>query len=152
VGPSCIGDDVFDFWKVIENCLLHHLESSNKGRGGGCLGTDQQVGGCSPLHANHMDMQESRVTMEGLVDFGDKVYKGQAMSDENMASEPDYRLRKSVAFFGRWLVFGLGSLRRRGRRGRVCRSWYFDSIGKALEGAGGLILEILKFLIYCCHH
>jgi hypothetical protein len=86
--------------------------------------------------------------MVGLVDLGDKVYKGRATSDGNAASEPDYRLRKSVAFFGKWLVFGLGSL----RRGRVYRSRYFDSIGKALEGAGGLILEILKFLIYCCYH
>jgi hypothetical protein len=120
------------------------------------LGADEQVGGCSPLHTNHMDVRESRVTMEGLVDIGDKVYKGRATSDENTASEPDYHLRKSVAFFGRWLVFGLGLLRRgrgrRGRRGRVCRSQYLDSISKALEGAGGLILEILKLLIYCCHH
>jgi hypothetical protein len=152
VGPSRVGDDVFGFWKVVKNCLLHRLESGNKGGGGGCLGADKQAGGCSPLHANHMDVQEPRVIMEGLVDFGDKVYKGRAMSVRNAALEPDYHLRKLVAFLGRWLVFGLGSLRRRGRRGRVCRSRYFDSISKALEGAGGLILETLKFLIYCCHH
>jgi hypothetical protein len=92
------------------------------------------------------------VITEGLVDFGDEVHKGWVIFGENVASEPDYRLRKLVAFFGRWLVFGLGSLRRRGRRGRVRRSRYFDSISKALEGAGGLTLETLKFLVYCCHH
>jgi hypothetical protein len=88
------------------------------------------------------------VIVERLVEFGDKVCEGRAMSVENVALVPDYRLRKSVAFYGRWLVFGLGVV----RRGKVHRSWYLYSISKAPEGARGLILESLQFLIYHCHH
>jgi hypothetical protein len=69
--------------------------------------------------------------MEGLVEFGDKVRKGGAVPVENAALVPDYCLRKSVAFYGRRLVFELGVV----GRGRVYRSWSLHSISKALEGA-----------------
>jgi hypothetical protein len=81
-------------------------------------------------------------TMEGLVDFGDKVYKGWVMIDENTALEPDYHLRKSVAFFGRWLVFGLGSLRRRGGGGGCVGVGTLTALAKLLRE---LVVSSLRF-------
>ena len=57
--------------------------------------------------------------MEGLVEFGDRVCEGGVVPVENAALVPDYCLRKSVAFYGRRLVFELGVA----GRGRVYTQW-----------------------------
>ena len=62
------------------------------------MSADNQVGRGGPLHAHHTDVQMFRGVTEGSVNFGHEVNKRWMAHRVNVASVPNYRLRKGVAF------------------------------------------------------
>ena len=76
MGPSCVRDDVFDNQEIAGEGGLGCCKGSHEGRGGGCLGMDNQIGGGSPFHTHHTDMQMFWGILEGGVNIGHKVHEG----------------------------------------------------------------------------
>jgi len=73
---------------------MYCLKGSNRDRGRGSLGTDQQVGGYSPFYTSHLGVQELRVVVERVVEHVDEVSKGWVALGTNTTSVPNYCLRK----------------------------------------------------------
>ena len=87
---------------------------------------DYNVGSCSPLHTDHVDMRVFGVGVEGFVEFGNQVDKRGTAFGIYVTFHLDYHLWEDILF-----VWGSGVCSFRGRSGRRGRfgsvmNWHFS--------------------------